>query len=39
VIDVVTDVAEYIPLEKGQKLSASQLLERFMFTKPQQQVL
>ena len=38
VIDVITDVAEYIPLEKGQKLSASQLLERFMFTKPQQQV-
>ncbi|MEM1217256.1 MAG: ABC-F family ATP-binding cassette domain-containing protein [Bacteroidota bacterium] len=38
VIDVITDIAEYIPLEKGQKLSASQLLERFMFTKPQQQV-
>jgi ABC transport system ATP-binding/permease protein len=38
VIDVVTDVAEYIPLEKGQKLSASQLLERFLFSKPQQQV-
>ncbi len=38
VIDVVTDIAEFIPLEKGQKLSASQLLERFMFSKPQQQV-
>jgi ATP-binding cassette subfamily F protein uup len=38
VIDVVTDVAEYIPLAKGQKMSASQLLERFMFSKPQQQV-
>ena len=38
VIDVITDIAEYIPLEKGQKLTASQLLERFMFSKPQQQV-
>jgi ATP-binding cassette subfamily F protein uup len=38
VIDVITDVAEYIPLEKGQKLSASQLLERFLFRKNQQQV-
>lgn len=38
VIDVITDIAEYIPLEKGQKLSASQLLDRFMFSKSQQQV-
>lgn len=38
VIDVITDVAEYIPLDKGQKLSASQLLERFLFSKNQQQV-
>ncbi len=38
VIDVVRDIAEYIPLEKGQKLTASQLLERFLFTRTQQQV-
>ncbi len=39
VIDVITDIAEYIPLEKGQKLTASQLLERFLFDKKHQQVL
>ena len=38
VIDVITDIAEYIPLQKGQKLSASQLLERFLFSKKHQQV-
>ncbi len=38
VIDVVQDIAEYIPLEKGQKLSAAQLLERFLFSRKQQQV-
>ena len=38
VIDVVTDIAEFIPMEKGQKLTAPQLLERFMFTRPQQQI-
>ena len=38
VIDVVQDIAEYIPLEKGQKLSAAQLLERFLFSRTQQQV-
>ncbi len=38
VIDVVQDVAEYIPLAKGQKLTAAQLLERFLFAGPQQQV-
>ena len=38
VIDVITDIAEYIPLEKGMKMSASALLERFLFTKSQQQV-
>ena len=31
VIDVVKEVAEYIPLEKGKQLSAAQLLERFLF--------
>lgn len=38
VIDVVRDIAEYIPLDKGHKLSAEQLLERFLFPRPQQQV-
>jgi len=38
VIDVITDIAEFIPLEKGKKLTASSLLERFLFSKPQQQV-
>lgn len=38
VIDVVRDIAEYIPLEKGQKLTAESLLERFMFPRSQQQV-
>jgi ATP-binding cassette subfamily F protein uup len=38
VIDVVQDIAEFIPLEKGQKLTAPQLLERFMFNRKQQQV-
>lgn len=38
VIDVIRDIAEYIPLEKGQKLTAESLLERFMFSRPQQQV-
>jgi ATP-binding cassette subfamily F protein uup len=38
VIDVVRDIADYIPLEKGKELSAAQLLERFLFSRPQQQV-
>ncbi|RLA59544.1 MAG: ABC transporter ATP-binding protein [Epsilonproteobacteria bacterium] len=38
VIDVITDIAEYIPLEKGQKLTARMLLERFMFSPSHQQV-
>lgn len=38
VIDVIRDIAEYIPLEKGQKLTAEQLLERFLFDRKQQQV-
>lgn len=38
VIDVITDIAEYIPMEKGAKLTAPQLLERFMFSRKQQQV-
>lgn len=38
VIDVVQDIAEFVPLEKGMKLTAPQLLERFLFPRPQQQV-
>lgn len=38
VIDVIQDIAEYIPLDKGQKLTAPQLLERFLFDRKQQQV-
>jgi ATP-binding cassette subfamily F protein uup len=38
VIDVVRDIADYIPLEKGKELSAAQMLERFLFSRAQQQV-
>jgi ATP-binding cassette subfamily F protein uup len=38
VIEVIQDIAEYIPLEKGQKLGAAQLLERFLFSRKQQLV-
>lgn len=36
VIDVVRDIAEVIPLEKGKKLTAAELLERFLFDRDQQ---
>ena len=38
VIEAVREVAEFIPLEKGQKLTARGLCERFMFNSKQQQV-
>ncbi len=38
VIDVIRDIAEYIPLEKGKKLTAESLLETFLFPRPQQRV-
>ena len=38
VIDVIRDIAEFLPLEKGQKLSAESLLERFLFPRSQQRV-
>jgi ATP-binding cassette subfamily F protein uup len=38
VIDVIQDIAEYIPMEKGLKISAAQMLERFLFSRKQQQV-
>ncbi|MCL4856436.1 MAG: ATP-binding cassette domain-containing protein, partial [Flavobacteriales bacterium] len=33
VIEVIKDIAEYIPLTKGKTLSAAQLLEKFLFTR------
>ncbi|MEM9525764.1 MAG: ABC-F family ATP-binding cassette domain-containing protein [Bacteroidota bacterium] len=38
VIEVIREIAEFIPLEKGMKLTARGLLERFMFNSKQQQV-
>ncbi|MFN4256789.1 MAG: ABC-F family ATP-binding cassette domain-containing protein [Saprospiraceae bacterium] len=38
VIDVVRDIADVIPLEKGKELTAAQLLEHFLFSRAQQQV-
>jgi len=37
VIDVVRNIAEYIPMNKGQKLTAVQLCERFLFDAKKQQ--
>lgn len=31
VIDVIRDIAEFIPLEKGRQMSAAQFLEKFLF--------
>lgn len=33
VIDVIRDIAEFIPLEKGKQMSAAQFLERFLFNR------
>ncbi|MEM9835343.1 MAG: ATP-binding cassette domain-containing protein [Bacteroidota bacterium] len=38
VIEVIRDIAEFIPLEKGLKLTAASLLEKFLFSRKQQQV-
>ena len=38
VIEVIRDIADYIPLEKGKKLTAESLLETFLFPRSQQQV-
>ena len=38
VIDVVRDIGEYIPLKSGGKLTAGQLLERFLFPREMQYV-
>ncbi|TDU34388.1 ATP-binding cassette subfamily F protein uup [Gelidibacter sediminis] len=36
VIDVIKDYGEYIPLTKGRQISASQLLEKFLFDRKKQ---
>ena len=36
VIEIVRDIAEYIPLVGGRKMTATQLLERFLFSKDAQ---
>ncbi|MFD0989577.1 ABC-F family ATP-binding cassette domain-containing protein [Mariniflexile jejuense] len=36
VIDVIKEFGEYIPLKKGQQISAGQLLERFLFSRKKQ---
>lgn len=36
VIEVIKEFGEYIPLTKGRKISAGQLLERFMFSRKRQ---
>ncbi|MCH8535124.1 MAG: ABC-F family ATP-binding cassette domain-containing protein [Flavobacteriaceae bacterium] len=36
VIEVVREFGEYIPLQKGRKISAQQLLERFLFDRKKQ---
>ena len=38
IVDIVRDIADYIPLKGGGKLTAEQLLERFLFPRSQQQV-
>jgi ATP-binding cassette subfamily F protein uup len=37
-IDIIRDIADFIPLKGGGKLTAEQLLERFLFPRSQQQV-
>ncbi|NNE13923.1 MAG: ABC-F family ATP-binding cassette domain-containing protein, partial [Saprospiraceae bacterium] len=38
VIDAIREIADYIPLAKGKKMTAETLLETFLFPRPQQQV-
>lgn len=38
VIEVIRDIAEYLPGKKGTKISAERLLEYFLFDRPKQQV-
>lgn len=38
VIDIIRDIADYLPLKKGGFLTAEQLLDRFLFPRPRQQI-
>ena len=38
IIEFIRGIAEFIPMEKGQKLTAEQLCERFLFSRKQQRV-
>ena len=38
VIEVIRDIAEFIPMENGRKLTAEQALEQFLFDRKKQQV-
>ena len=38
IIDYIRNIAEFIPMDKGQKLTAEQLCERFLFDRKQQRV-
>ncbi|HEB61896.1 MAG TPA: ABC transporter ATP-binding protein, partial [Bacteroidetes bacterium] len=38
VIDLIRDIAEYLPMSNGKKLTAEQLLEKFLFSRKHQQV-
>jgi ATP-binding cassette subfamily F protein uup len=38
VLDVILDIAEYLPMANGRKLTAEQLLEKFLFSRSHQQV-
>ena len=38
VIEIIKEFGEYIPLTKGRKISAGQLLERFLFSRSQQMI-
>jgi ATP-binding cassette subfamily F protein uup len=38
IIDTIRDIAEFIPLAKGMKLTAEALLEKFLFPRSQQRV-
>lgn len=38
VVEVIRDIAEYLPMSNGRKLTSEQLLEKFLFSRKHQQV-
>ena len=38
VLEIIWDIAEYLPLSNGRKLTAEQILEKFLFSRSQQQI-